>query len=223
MLKELEKIHKRNQEIYKDYPAKRANLEAQLKDALEDLNAAKAEQDAADDLTRYDAAAEAVKRAELRVKFAETALNKLDGAPRMTEQEYMVTVGTCQGIVAGAAEEYRKKALDLMEALKDAQDKYKGIVSDVNKTLIELDQSANVLQTMHKNRVDQYTDGEGGYYDVSRPDPKEWERHAVRFYPADAARMGTECRTEEEPYKQHDSVLAAAWTAVYKGFPHRTF
>ena len=112
MLKELEKIHKRSQEIYKDYPAKRASLEAQLKAALEDLSAAKAEQDAADDLTRYDAAAEAVKRAELRAKFAEKALNKLDGAPRMTEQEYMATVGTCQGIVADATEEYRKNLIE---------------------------------------------------------------------------------------------------------------
>ena len=222
MLKELEKIHKLSQNIYKDYSGKRANLEAQLKEALEDLRTAKAEQDAADDLTRYDASAEAVERAERRIKFTETALKKLDGAPRMTEREYMVTVGTCQGIVAGATEEYRKKVLDLMEALKDAQDKYKGIVSDVNETLIELDQSANVLQAKHKNRTDQYSDGEGGYYGISRPDPREWERHAVRFTPADATRMGTECRGDE-PYKQHDSVLSAAWTAVYKGFPHRNF
>ena len=40
----------------------------------------------------------------------------------LPEAEYMQAVGTCQGIVASATEEYRNKAFALMEQLKAAQD-----------------------------------------------------------------------------------------------------
>ena len=222
MNKQLEKIQKRCHDIYKDFPKKLETLKAQLTEARNELTEARAAQDAAEDLTGYDLATDVLKRAEKKVHFAERELNKLTGAARMPEGEYLQAVGTCQGIVASATEEYRKKAFALMEQLKAAQDQYKDTVADVNNTLIKLDQAANILQTKHKNRTDQYSDGEGGFYDISRPDPSEWERHAVRFTPADAVRLGTDSKSEDG-LKPHDSVLTAAWAAIYKGFPHHIF
>ena len=222
MNKQLERIQKRCHDIYKDFPKKLETLNAQLTEARNELTEARGAQDAAEDLTGYDLATDVLKRAEKKVHFAERELNKLTGAARMPEAEYMQAVGTCQGIVASATEEYRNKAFALMEQLKAAQDQYKDTVADVNDTLIKLDQAANILQTKHKTRIDRYSDGEGGVYQIPCKDPREWERHAVRFTPADAARLGTASKSEDW-IKPHDSVLTAAWGAIYKGFPHHFF
>ena len=218
MLKELEQIRKRSAAIMGDTPQKRAEIIKQITEGKAELKAAREAQEAADDMDSYDAAVDTVKRAELKVKFAEKALNKLDGAPRMSEKEYMATLGTCSRIVEKAASDYIKAAEAAMDQLKAAHDAYISTGEDVNQILIELDQAANVLQTKFKNRTVTYI----GVGDVEKPDPYEWERHALRFYNADLAGRVTQNKAGD-PNKPWDSVLCAAWHAVRKAYPRRTY
>ena len=211
MIKGLEQIRKKSADLYVGYPERLAELEAQLTGAEQDLKEAQAAQAAADTLEAYDTATAAVDQAKDRVKFAQIAVNELKGASRMSESEYMSAVNTCRSIMIKATEEYRKTAFTLMNQLKAQYDKYMETAADVTGTLSALDDAANILQTRHANRIVHLQDA---------PDPSEWERHALRYYPADAARLATE---SGDPRQPHDSVLAAAWKAINRAYPHRNF
>ena len=213
---DLSTIKGRIEAVMGDYPAKKAKLRDQLVTTKEDLEAAKASQDAAKDLKEFDQAAEAVKRAETRVHFVEGAIRKLDEAPRMSEAEYNSIVDTCGRIMEGAAANYRERVSALMDQIKEARDLYLSIAADVDQTLADLDEAANVLQTKYTDRVDQYSDGKGGTYEIRRPDPNEWRKHVVRYAP------GTACQLANGSGDSRDKVLYVAWDAVSRAYPEQT-
>lgn len=214
--KDLNLIKGKIKAVMGDYPAKKAELRDQLITTKEDLEAAKASQDAAKDLKEFDQAAEAVKRAETRVQFVEGAIRKLDEAPRMSEAEYNSIVDTCGQIMEGSAANYRERVSALMDQIKEAKDLYLSIAANVDQTLADLDDAANVLQTKYADRVDQYSDGKGGTYEIRRPDPDEWKKHVVRYAP------GTACQLATGAGDSRDKVLYVAWDAVSRAYPEQT-
>ncbi len=205
MNKELEKIQKRSTAIMGDYPERKAALVTEMKDAEAELKNAKAEQEAAEDLAAYDEAQEKIKRAELGVKFARNAIKKLDGAPRMDEAEYLKAVNVCKTIMEKAVLEYRQKAAALMDQLRIATDQYMEIAADTNVTLEKLDAAANILQVKYPNSV-------------FAPGVDLWKDYALRYDIDTMQRMATEAPPEERGNLcvSHDSVLAAAWSAMIK-------
>ena len=211
---DLSTIRSRIDAVLGDYPMKKAELTRQLERDREVLSVAKAKQDAAEDLKDFDAAADDVRHAEMRVNFIENALRKLDAEPRMTEAEYNSIVNSCSQIMEESTAEYITKVSALMNQIKEAKDTYLSKAAAVNQALIDLDAAANVIQTKYTERIDQYSDGNGGTYEVSVPDPNEWRRHAVRYTPTDVCRLAT---TSED-----HTILAAAWYAVSRAYPDRS-
>ena len=224
MNKELEKIKAQSAVIMGDYPQKHEELVKQLAAARAELKQAQAVLEGVEDLESYDSATEAVKRAELRVKFAAQALDKLESAPRMSEEEYSKAVQICQQLMDNAIANYREKAPAIIDQLKALQDNYLQAAADITGTLKALDNAANILQVKYPYAVQQYWQ-DGNIVSVpTGKSPTEWEKHAVRFYPSDAFRMATSCEKDpKEPHKQWDSVLAAAWNAVEKAYPRTTY
>ena len=222
MDKELEKIRKRSTEILGDYPEKRAELVARLAEAEKTETVAKNALESSVDLDSYDKAMEVVKRAELGKKFVNDALRKLDEHPRMDADEYQKAVNTCKKIMDNAVDTYRTKAADLMDQLKKLRDDYLQTAEDTNNTLMQLDAAANVLQTRHPYKAAHFT----GRPDVALRDKKAWIAHAVRYDAYTAGRLATTCSEddkEEGPYIDHDSLLVAAWYAVEKGYPRKSY
>ena len=209
-------INKRSAAVYGDIPQKKAELSGQLAEAGAELREAKASLDAAGDLKEFDKAAEAVKRAETRAQFVEGAIRKLNESPRMSEAEYNSIVDTCGRIMEGAAADYREKVSALMDQIKEAKDLYLSIAANVDQTLTDLDEAANVLQTKYADRIDQYSDGKGGTYEITRPDPNEWRKHVVRYAP------GTACQLANGSGDSRDKVLYVAWDAVSRAYPEQT-
>ena len=218
MIKELEKIRKRSADILGNTPQKRAELVKQLAKSNEDLKAARDAQEKAEDMDSYDEAVEAARRAELSIKFADKALKNLDGAPRMSEAEYMAILGTCSRIVDKAASDYLEVAEAAMAQLKAAHDAYIAIGTDVTQTLTELDNAANVLQVKYRCRKQEYA----GMDPVYIADSYEWTRHALRFYPVDLAKRVTR-NNAGVAGKPWDSVLCGAWTAVERSYPRKIY
>ena len=219
-MKELERIRKRSEVIMGDYPEKRNELSEKVKqaEAMRDQTREAVEQ--AENMEQYERANEQLKLAELEVKFAKKALEKLDGAPRMDEAEYYAASGDCDRIMKKAVEEYRRQAVSLMDQLKEVQDKYLQTAAETNETLELLDKSANILQTKHRIKVRHFQ----GEPDKLTPDANAWKNHALRFPPGEAAILATECeRDPDEPHKTHDSVLCAAWQATRAAYPRRNF
>lgn len=212
MQKELEKIQARAAEILGDYPAKRAELRQRIREAEEELTAARAEMEAAEDLGQYDRAGEKVNRAELQLKFANNTLEKLESAPRMKEQDYMKALITCRDLMEKAAGAYREKATALMDQLHDLTEEYKQIAKDTNNTLIKLDEAANVLQSKYGRESKGFTH------------KANWLRYALRYDNGKPCAMVTETQPQGSlKNKNHDSVLCAAWLAVGKAYPKEIF
>ena len=222
MIKDLERIRQHSADIWGSYPEQRAELARKLAEAEENKRKAKAALDAAEDLDSYDNAAEILKRAELATKFARGALDKLDAAPRMKEAEYMQTINTCRGIMDNATSTYRTKTAALMDQLKAVHDEYTQTAADVNNTLVELDLAANVLQSKYPYKVRHFKD----LPDKKEPSKTAWLDYALRYEPATACTRATACTAEdkaENPHHAHDSLLTAAWQAVNKAYPRKSF
>lgn len=222
MDKELEKIRKRSTEILGDYPEKRAELLSEYEEAEANKKQAKAALDAATDLDSYDKARAVLKRAELAAKFAKGAVDRLDGAPRMTEAEYMQALTTCRGVMNKATSYYKQKAAALMAQLKAVRDEYIQTAEDTNGTLVKLDDAANVLQTKYPYKVTHYQ----GVPDRLTPNRDAWREYALRYDSSTACTLATVRTAEEraaEPHNPFDSVLVAAWQAVERGYPRRGF
>ena len=210
MIKELEKIKKDSANILGNYPEEHEKLVAQYMTAREDLMKAIAAKDNASDLSEFDNATEKVKEAGTRVDFVCTAIEKLEAKPRMDEADYQKAVAACEKIMSESVNKYRARTIEAMETLKQIQDEYKAEAAEVNETLMALDNAANVIQS--KFVPTSYSDC--------------WERHAKRFYPDEVKRMATSCDEEDRidnPHYQHDSILCAAWSAVTRAFPHKSF
>ena len=214
MNKDLEKIQKRSAEVLTGYPEQKAELTAKLTEAERQARKAKADLDAAEDLAGYDAAAESLKRAELSIKFAKGAIDKLDGAPRMAESEYLKALTVCRGIMDNAASAYRVKAAALMDQLKALQDEYMQIAADTNETLEKLDEAANILQSKYKYKIWTYKDRP----DKREPDKHIWLTYALRYEGYTPCRLATAIDDGSGSLTQ-DNVLTAAWQAVIKGYP----
>lgn len=208
---DLNAIRSRIDAVLGDYPRRKAEYTKQIEEARAELEAAKAARDAAEDLTAYDKANGDVKRAELKERFAQDAIRRLDAAPRMGEAEYNSIVNSCSRIIDEAAAEYKTKVSALMDQIKEAKVSYLSKAAAVNQTLVDLDAAANVIQTKYTERIDQYSDGKGGTYEINRPDPDEWKRHVVRYNPSEVYRLATTSEDHE--------ILAAAWYAISRAYP----
>ena len=220
MKKELEQIQKHSKEILGDYPEKREELITRLAENDEKITQAKAAVEAAEDLKGYDKATEVLKRAELERKFTRNALEKLDAAPRMAEDEYFQALNTCKNIMDAAAVTYRSEAAGLMAQLKAIRDAYQETAAEVNSTLEALDAAANVLQSKYPCKVTTYTNGP----ERSKRDPGAWRQYALRYDAATAATLATECDPEyKDKVTTHDSVLTAAWGAIERAFPRKIY
>lgn len=222
MDKTLEKIRKRSGELLGDYPAQREELVKKLQEAEATRSRAHAALIAADDLESYDNATEALNRAELAVRFAKGAVDKLDAAPRMKEEEYRKAINACAGIMSQAVDTYRVKAKALMDQLKALTDEYTQTAEEVNGTLVKLDEAANVLQSKYPYKIHKFQ----GMPDRKELDKRAWLDHALRYEGYTACTLATTCAPEEiaeHPHKTQDSVLTAAWQAVQRGYPHRSF
>jgi len=218
MNKELVKIQEASEIIMKAYPDKRSSFAADVQKAEADLQKAKDRLEAVEDINEYDSATEEVKRAELVVKFAKTALEKLDSAPRMAESEYNSAVKTCTSIMDKAAAEYRKKTVALMEQLKAVKDEYMAIAKDVNNTLVALDNAANVLQSRYPFREYKYVNAPSKF----EKDPNAWREHAVRYDNGLPCSLATVAKdpvlTGLDKFSKwgpiYDKVLENAWRVV---------
>lgn len=211
MLKELENIRRRSSEILGSYPERRAALAEEVRKAEAGLQKAKEAQEVAEDLETFDKEAEAIKRAELVLKFAKQKLEKMEEAPRMEADEYDSTCNTCRKIATSAATAYREKTAELMASLKAAYDEYNSTIADVNSTLTMLDNAANVLQSRHPYRVE----GRHNAPDVITKDPNAWKKYALQF---DAHKMATDNPTGNT-FNNKDLVLINAWNATVKAYP----
>ena len=91
-----------------------------------------------------------------------------------------------------------------MEQLKSVRDEFLTIADDINKTLVNLDRGANLLQSRYH---------------------ESWEQYALRYNNGSPCGLATQSDlpAEERARKPHDSVLCAAWYAVNKGFPKHNF
>lgn len=203
-LSTLAQISQHSRDILGDYPEKKGELLNNLATAEAETERLKADLEAAEDLESYDAIADKLKRAELAKKFAQTALGKLDGAPRMAEQEYLEARSTCKAIMEQAVNAYRDKAESLMNQLKAARDEYMHIAEATNSTLVNLDRGANILQPKYR---------------------QVWEQYALRYDNGTPCRLATQSTLppEERALKPHDSVLCAAWNAINKAYPKTSF
>lgn len=221
MHKDLANIQKYSVTVLGNYPEQKETLKSRMHAAEEVLKTAKDELDKAEDIESYDRATEAIRRAELEVKFAKNALDKLSSAPRMNEKEYMQNLNVCREIMEDAVKSYRKKAKALMDQLKTVTDEYKQTAEDVNTTLVKLDEAANVLQCKYPYRVER----RNKLPDVHIPDKKAWEKAALRYDGYRACTLATEARPEDNPRPRetHNSVLCAAWGAIQKGYPAETY
>ena len=220
MIKDLDKIQKRSTEILGDFPERREGFIARLAEIDEKLTQAKAAVEAAEDLKGYDKATEVLKRVELERKFTKNALEKLDTAPRMAEDEYFQALNTCKNIMERAANIYRSDAAGLMAQLKAIRDEYQATAVEVNRTLEALDSSANILQSKYPYKVTAYK----GATNKAKRDPGAWRQYALRYDAATAATLATECDPEyKDNVAKHDSVLTAAWGAVERAYPRQIF
>ena len=214
----LEKIQKRSSDILRDFPKKRAELVKRLEDAEESCRQAKAALEAAENLESYDSAAEVLRRSETAVKFAKNGLSKLDAAPRMDESEYAEAVNICRGIMDAAVSSYREKAAALMDQLKAVKDEYTNTAEEINRTLVNLDDAANILQNKYQYKIRRYH----GIPDGEELDNREWLKYALRYNKNTTYSLATDCTEEERgdaPYKRHDSVLNAAWSVIDAAYP----
>ena len=206
MHKELEKIRRRSAEIRENYPSQRINYLQEIEKAEADLQKAQEVQQAADNMASYDKATEGVKRAEMALKFAKQGLEKMDAAPRMDTKEYNSACDTCKDIANKAISDYRKKAAELMASLKAAYDEYNATITDVNSTLKDLDNAANVLQSLYPYRIE----GRKGAPDIKTPDRHAWKKYALQF---DAAKLATE-KQPADIYGTTEHVQVVAWKAA---------
>ena len=213
-MKEFEIIRKQAAKVLGDYPERKAELQDQLRTAQDDLSKAKEALEGAESMEEYDKAAEAVKRSEMAVIFAEKALQKLSKAPRMGEEKYFEAVDEIKHKVAEAVAVYQESAEALMDQLFTVRDSYLKTIHEADSTLAELDLAANILQTKHEYRVMTFVDAP----DVKVPDPEEWKRHAVRYDDAAACEMAV---TASDGMR--GSVLATAWGAVSKAYPRKKY
>ena len=221
MNKELVRIQKRSTEILGDYPDRRAEICKRITAAEKEVARASAVRDAAEDLDSYDRATEVLKRAELDLRFTKAALAKIDGAPRMTEAEYMRALNTCKGIMDAAANNYRVKAAALMDQLKDLKEEYLQTASDTEETLVKLDEAANVLQSKYTHKETRYVNSPS----TRTPDRNVWRQYALRYDNGKLCTMATQSDPKEraDSHKIHDSVLCAAWHAIAKAYPRTSF
>lgn len=220
MTKELEQIRKRSREIMEGYPEKMEDLHARLEEARNQKAAAEAALEEAMNFDSYNAAESSLKNSVLAVNFIEREMERLETAPRMDEAEYEKAVATCRGIMEAAVSDWRKKAAAIMDQLKALTDEYSQTATEVNAVLVELDQAANVLQSRHQYRVSHYQ----GKPDRLSRNRDAWKAHALRYDNYRYQKLATDPDPEDkakEPHVQWDSVLAAAWTAVSKGYPRR--
>lgn len=222
MLKELSRIQNTSCELMKGFPAKLEERKIELRAAEEKLEQAKDRLEAAENIEEYDRASAEVKRAELVVKFAKTALEKLESAPRMDESEYNSAVETCTGIMDKAVAEYRKKTTALMEQLKAVKDEYMAISKDVNNTLVTLDNAANVLQSRYPCREYKYVGMPSEY----KKDPTAWREHAVRYDNGLPCSLATVAKdpvlTGLDKFSKwgpiYDKVLENAWLVIDRAY-----
>jgi len=222
MNKDLEKIQARSAAIMKDYPDQRAAILDRMNAAKTEKAAAAAALEDAANFQSYDRAEEALKRADLAIRFAEKELEQLETAARMPEAEYEKAVAACKAIMDKAVNEYRKKALALMDQLKALQDEYRQTAADTNSTLVKLDEAANVLQRRYMYETKHFQ----GAPDQTVRNPRYWQIHALRYDNGNDQRLATACSPEDKaaaPHVQWNSVLSAAWNAVGHGYPNRSF
>lgn len=221
-VKSLVQIQERSADILQNFPKKRAEFVKELEDAEEGCRQAKAALEAAENIESYDSAAEVLKRSEMLVKFARNGLSRLDTAPRMDEAEYFEAVKICRGIMDNAVNSYREKAAALMDQLKALKDEYTDTAEEINLTLVNLDAAANVLQSKYTYKLKHYQ----GMPDEKEPDSNAWLEYALRYDDHTAYELATDCTEEERedaPYKRHDSVLNAAWSAVNTAYPRCSY
>ena len=220
---DLDIIRKRSVEVMENYPDQKSVLDKRLQDAREALVIAKDELDNAYDIEAYDKASEAVRRAELEIRFTEQAIDKIKTSPRMDEKEYFSYVDNCREIMNKASGAYREKVLSLMDQIKSAYDEYVSTAEEVNAVLVKLDESANVLQSKYPYRVIRR---------VNMPDEKikdssMWKKYALRYDNYERARIATEYTPGEvsrvTPLSNRDSVLVAIWKAINSGYPRKKF
>lgn len=223
MNKELVKIQEASEKIMKAYPDKRSSFAADVQKAKSDLQKAKDRLEAAEDINEYDNAAAEVHRAELAVKFSNSALEKLDVAPRMEEHDYQNAIDTCKKIMDQAVQEYRKKAAALMEQLKTIRGEYLRTADDVNDTLVKLDNAANVLQSKYPYKEYKYVNAPSEF----KKDPNAWREFAVRYDNGLPYHLAT-AADKDHPLRGiekfshwgpvYDQVLDNAWRAVSRAY-----
>lgn len=218
MNKKLEEIMNKAAEIVKDLPQKRGELVLDLQSAEAELERVQSALDKVDNLDDFDKATEGVKRAEMRVKFAKDAIDKLNNTPRMEEKDYFQAVDFCKNLMSEAAADYRKKAYAIMESLRELHEEYAQTVADVDNTLSTLDKAANILQSKFPCRVLTFQ----GAPDQKIKDGNAWMQYAVRFTPADAARLAMACENPENG-KRYSSVLTAAWRVIDNAYPEKEY
>lgn len=201
-------IRERSDAINAAYERRKAELENELADNQKELEAGKAALDAADNVDDYDIANEAVRRAELKIRFANNALRKYVEAPRMSGEEYDELLKACRTTMEDAATGYRTKALELIDQLRNLRSSYLSLAADINGALEGLDAAANVMQTRYPCRVTTYVQDATSTYDVRTPDPNEWKNHALRYTP-DAA-----CKLANDSGDQDGVILGRMWTVL---------
>ena len=182
MDKRLQKIREQNEVLLGDIPEQKATLQAEIADAVNAQNRAKEKLEKVETESDYIELQDEFRKANLKEQLARNALRNIDKEPRMKEKDYLLAISVCKDLAYEARDEFRAIADKAITALKDAQRAYFEKMEEVNSTLCQLDEAANVLQ--------------------QRPIRKgeRWEKYATRFTSSDATELFAQDTEDKKTY-----------------------
>lgn len=211
----IEKVEKEDPEIRQNYVDKLKKMQTMREQAEQAKEDAKTEAELDQAITDASMAIE-------KERFFRKRLYEIDHTPHMNEKTYKKSIAIMQTAKERAVNEYRQKAIPLMDELRKVRCDYQAQAAAINSTLERLDLAANILQSKYPNK----TVTRNNMDDVYIPDPDAWRDHAVRFDSYEAYRAATcpdPADKTENPSALWDSVLVSAWAAITKGFPKKVY
>ncbi len=114
---------------------------------------------------------------ENKLAFNQHQLKRLTQLPRMSEDDYFKYLEDCNAIAIKSRDTFREAVEKCFAVILSARADYEQTITDVNTTIKKLDQAANVLQTIYKQKKTINEDGEEVFVD----DPEEWKKHIHKF------------------------------------------
>lgn len=142
----------------------------QLAEATEKMDFAASEED-------FNQAKKEKAEIENKLAYYQHQMKRLTQLPRMSEDDYFKYLEDCNAIATKSRDTFREAIEKCFEVILSARKDYEQTISDVNATIKKLDQAANLLQSIYKQKKTINENGEEVFVD----DPEEWKKHIHKF------------------------------------------